>query len=232
MAAIIFDYAADAAWDIQPHGQGLSYFGLVFDCYCALRKLGLSIDFLSADTRDFSAYKLVLAPGMMHMPDDLKLALAESESQVIFGPRSAARDTHMTIPTPLPPDLPGFDVTVTAVQSLRPDLPIPLSSGGSIIGYQESLESTAKVALSSADGHKVAVQNRNMLYLGAWLDQTGFINLFESCCTAAGVPTVQMPKGVRRRLTGHEEFWFNYNPHAVETNVGNIQPADFLKIEI
>jgi hypothetical protein len=41
-----------------------------------------------------------------------------------------------------------------------------------------------------------------------------------------------MPKGVRRRLTGHEEFWFNYNPHAVETNVGNIQPADFLKIEI
>ena len=108
--AIIFDYAADAAWDIQPHGQNLSYFGLVFDCYCALRKLGLSIDFLSADTRDFSAYKLVLAPGMMHMPNDLKQTLAESESQVILGPRSAARDIHMTIPTPLPPDLPGLDV--------------------------------------------------------------------------------------------------------------------------
>ena len=230
--AIVFDYAADAAWDIQPHGQGLSYFGLVFDCYCALRKLGLSIDFLSAETRDFSAYKLVLAPGMMHMPNDLKQALAESESQVILGPRSGARDIHMTIPTPLPPDFPGLDVTVTAVQSLRPDLPMPLSTGGAIICYHENLESSAEVVLSSTEGHKVAVQKNNLLYLGAWLDQEGFLNLFEHCCITAGITTIKMPKGVRRRLTGCEEFWFNYNPQAVETNVGNIMPADFIKKEI
>lgn len=230
--AIVFDYAADAAWDIQPHGQGLSYFGLVFDCYCALRKLGLSIDFLSAETRDFSAYKLVLAPGMMHMPNDLKQALAESESQVILGPRSGARDIHMTIPTPLPPDFPGLDVTVTAVQSLRPDLPMPLSTGGAIICYHENLESSAEVVLSSIEGHKVAVQKNNLLYLGAWLDQEGFLNFFEHCCITAGITTIKMPKGVRRRLTGCEEFWFNYNPQAVETNVGNIMPADFIKKEI
>ena len=204
----------------------------MFDCYCALRKLGLSIDFLSAETRDFSAYKLVLAPGMMHMPNDLKQALAESESQVILGPRSAARDTDMTIPTPLPPDLPGLDVKVTAVQSLRPDLPTPLSKVGAIIGYQESLESSAEVVLSSTYGHKVAVKNGNMLYLGAWLDQVGFMNLFESCCTAAGVSTVLMPEGVRRRLTGHEEFWFNYNPQAIETIVGKINTADFTRKEV
>ena len=31
----MFDYEAEWAWDIQPHGQGLSYFQLVFEYYVA-----------------------------------------------------------------------------------------------------------------------------------------------------------------------------------------------------
>ena len=93
--AIVFDYDADAMWSVQPQGQGLSYFGLNFDLYCALRRLGLSIDFLSSDTRDFTDYDLILTVGMMHMPDELKDVFAQCSAQVLLGPRTAAqRCTH------------------------------------------------------------------------------------------------------------------------------------------
>jgi beta-galactosidase len=35
--AIVFDYDADFAWATQPYGRDLSYFGLVFHMYKALR---------------------------------------------------------------------------------------------------------------------------------------------------------------------------------------------------
>ena len=36
--ALIFDYASEWGWTIQPHGAGLTYFGLVFETYRALLK--------------------------------------------------------------------------------------------------------------------------------------------------------------------------------------------------
>lgn len=44
--ALIFDYDAEWAWAVQPHGKGLSYFGLVLDHYRALRRAGLSVDII------------------------------------------------------------------------------------------------------------------------------------------------------------------------------------------
>ena len=74
--ALMFDYDADFGWAVQPHGAGLSYFGMVFDMYRAMRALGLSVDILRPETRDFTGYNLVAAPAMLVMPDDLKSALA------------------------------------------------------------------------------------------------------------------------------------------------------------
>jgi beta-galactosidase len=221
---LIFDYDADAAWTVQPHGAGQSYFGLVFECYRALRKLGLSVDVLRPQTRDFSGYALVLAPGLMHMPDDLKAALAahagvpgegaEGRAQVLVGPRSAARTEDMVIPTPLPPALPGLDVTVSRVESLRPDLPRSLSedSIGQISGYQEHLEGRAAVTLRDAAGAAVVMGEGGLSYLGAMLDRAGWITLCQRLCKRAGLETVQMPSGLRRRACGGERFWFNHLP--------------------
>ena len=228
--AIIFDYDADAAWSIQPHGATLSYFGLVFDLYCALRKLGVSVDLISSKVQNFSDYKMVCAPGMMHMPSDLKQALASNSGVSLIGPRSAARDAHMTIPQPLPPDIPHLDVTVSAVESLRPDMPIALSGAGAIKGYRELLEGHATPILLSKAGDTVAMEDGNLVYLGSWLDQDGFIEFLEPLCQKAGIKTIKMPEGVRRRVMGAEEFWFNHNARAVETIHGQIKPADFLRL--
>jgi len=119
--ALIFDYDADWAWATQPHGAGLSYFGLVFDHYKALRRAGLSIDIVSPDHADFAGYKMILAPGVMHLPIGLRAALAKAEAHVCYGPRTGARDACFQIPVPLPPAIDGLDVTVARLESLRPD---------------------------------------------------------------------------------------------------------------
>ena len=207
---VIFDYDADAAWTVQTHGAGLSYFSLVFDAYKALRSLGLSIDFLPPDTRDFSGYKLVLAPGLIHMAEDLKDALCQAKAQVVIGPRSAARNEDMVIPSPLPPNLPDLDVRVARVDGFRPDMPIALDQGGAIQSYREILEGSAQAILCTEDQSTVAVQNGSVTYLGAWLDLTGFKRLFKELCDRADLMTHDLPVGVRIRETESERFWFNY----------------------
>ena len=74
-------------WRILPQGRGLEYFNLIYDNYRALRRLGLSIDILSVDD-DFSKHKLVVAPGLSYMSDDLKERLSKRDGLTVVGPRS------------------------------------------------------------------------------------------------------------------------------------------------
>ena len=216
--ALIFDYDADAAWSVQPHGAGLSYFALVFDVYRALRSLGLSIDILPPTQTDFSGYQIVAAPGMMHVENKLKVALSDCSAQVLVGPRTAARDGDMAIPTPLPPNFPGLDVKVARVESLRPDMPITLEGGGQIQDYREVLEGNAQEILRTEDQTAVAVASGNLTYIGAILDQQGWRSLLRVCCKKADLPVVDLPSSVRIRETSTERFWFNFDtkPHLVE----------------
>ena len=240
---LIFDYDADAAWAVQPHGAGLSYFGVVFDCYRALRSLGLSVDILRPETVDFSGYQLVLAPGQMHMPEALKAALAEhaGQAQVMIGPRSGARDQDMNLPNPLPPAMPGLDVTVARVESLRPDLPRSLAANdaglvGQIEGYQEVLEGSAEVTLRDASGAPVAMRAGNgtgaLTYLGALLDQAGWLRVIAPLCQAAGIDTEALPDGLRRRDCGEERFWFNHLPEDITLNGRKFAPLSVTREEI
>lgn len=209
--ALVFDYNADAIWATQPHGKGLSYFGLVFDTYKALRSLGLSVDILPATTRDFAGYRLILAPGLIYMADGLKAALSASDAQVLLGPRSGARGKEVVIPVPLPPDIPNLDVTVSYVESLRPDMPITLTEGGRLHHYREVLEGSAEVVESIKDsGAAVAMSEGNNTYVGAWLDQTALRRVIGRACAIAGINTMELPDGVRVRDCGTERFWFNY----------------------
>ncbi|WP_299297624.1 beta-galactosidase [uncultured Tateyamaria sp.] len=222
--AILFDYDADAAWAVQPHGAGLSYFGLVFDWYRACRKLGLSVDIVPVTCRDFDWYDLVLAPGLMHMTDDLKTALEAADGQVIVGPRSGARDAHFCIPTPLPPAWPASDLAVSRVQSMRPDMPLDVAGGGQVIGYLEQLEGGGDVVMSTEDGAPVAVRcGAGTIYVGGWGDDTAHMRLIRDL--APTLTTVEMPEGVRRRATGTEQFWFNYAAHDVEIQGEIVPPA-------
>lgn len=222
---LIFDYDSDFAWTTQPHGAGLSYFGLVFETYRAMRSLGLSVDILPASTRDFSGYGVIAAPGLMHMDRTLKTALAAADAQVLLGPRSGARDNEMSIPVPLPPDIEGLDLTVAYVESLRADMPIDLAGGGRLHHYREQLVGRAEIVESTDGDEAVVVANSHMIYIGAWLDQTALQRVIGQACAKAGIDTLALPDGVRIRDCQDERFWFNYNSEPITINGLTLEPA-------
>jgi beta-galactosidase len=230
--ALIFDYDANAAWAAQPHGAGLSYFGLVFDWYRSLRKLGLSVDILPAQCRDFEGYDLVLAPGVIHMPQDLKRALNTCGAQMIIGPRTGARDADFNIPTdPLPPAWPDSDLTVARVQSIRPDMPVALEGAGVVQGYLEQIEGGGAVVMQTTDGAPVAVRcGARVTYMAGWGDDAAHMRLIRSIVPNLQMQEMQeMPEGVRRRHTGAETFWFNYSAQAVEVSGQTLPAAGVLR---
>ncbi|MBT0957795.1 beta-galactosidase [Alphaproteobacteria bacterium KMM 3653] len=213
--ALIFDYDADAAWAVQPQGNGadgagLSYFALVFDFYRALRRLGLSVDIVSPETRDFAGYRLILAPGMMHMDEGLKTALSAGSAKVLVGPRGACKTFDMAIPVPLPPALPGLDAEVSYVETLRGDCPIALENGGSFVHWRDAMEGSARVLERDANGAPAVMQGGVWRYVAGWPDAEAVLRIVWDACTDAGVEVEPMPGALRRRETGSEVFWFNY----------------------
>ena len=218
--ALLFDYQSDWMWQTLPQGRDLEYFNLVYDNYRALRKLGLSIDILSTN-KDFSEYKLVVAPGLLHMDEDLKNRLSNRSAPTVIGPRSASSTVNLGVDRPLGPNLPNLNVVTTRVETLRPDMPILLEGGGSVKGWSEALESSDTPFRIMANGDLAAVSAGNITYLGGWFDDEALMKVFNELCLKAEIKVIEMPEGLRRRQTSKEMFWFNYGTSSVEV-VGRI----------
>ena len=230
--ALVYDYASDWAWSVQPHGADLSYFRLVFENYRALRGLGLSVDIIPSDADALTGYKMVLAPGQMIVDPAFKVGLADSGAEVVVGPRFGARTADMCTPVPLPPAMPGLDATVARVESLRPGLDMALAEGGTVVGYREVLEGRAEVVESLMDGAPVAMRSGGVTYLGGWLDHAGLSRVLNDACARAGIATQELPDGVRIRETASERFWFNYTSNAVDVHGRSLPAAGVLREEI
>jgi beta-galactosidase len=222
--ALIFDYASAWAWDVQPQGRGLDYFRLLFEIYRGLRKLGQSIDILPADTSDLSGYRLVMVPGLVTVPDVLMQAIGRCDAQVIFGPRTGSKTPEMAIPVPLPPGIPGLDVTVARVESLRPDMPLPSAHLGAIKGWREVLEGGADVQITTDDGLAVIMGQNGRYYLGGWPDAKLLSSILTRALTDAGLTALEMPPDIRKRQAGARVFLFNHGPDPVEFQ-GHLIPA-------
>ncbi len=223
--ALIFDYASDWAWAIQPQGRSFSYFWLVFHIYRGLRRLGLNIDILPPDSADLSEYKLVLAPGLFALSGPLQAALAAHKGTALLGPRTNSKTPDFRIPVPLPPALPGLDAVVARVESLPPDVPVPLQQGGSIINWREKLEGTATVVEAAEDGWPALVASGKLQYLGGWPDDAALGRILQRVCSAEGIETDPLPEGLRRRDSATHRFLFNYNPVPAEWGGVSIPPA-------
>lgn len=51
----------------------------------------------------------------------------------------------------------------------------------------------------------------NLTYLAGWPDDAGWQPILKELCGRAGVPTRDLPPGLRCRDTVTERFWFNYD---------------------
>jgi beta-galactosidase len=208
--AIVFDYESAWAWQTQPQGRDFDYFRLAFSVYRALRRLGLSVDFLPPDAGDLSAYGMVLVPGLATLSDRLKAALPTVGGRVILGPRTNAKTPGFAISVPLPPNLPGLDCTVSLVESLPPGVGHPLPGVGAVRHWLEHLEGSAPVTLATDDGHTVAMRSGKVEYLGGWLDDAAMADYLARACAETGITTRPVTGGLRLRDTATLTFAINY----------------------
>lgn len=216
--ALIFDYESAWGWDTQPQGADFDMFRLAFAAYRALRRAGLSVDILPPDATDLSAYKLVLAPGLMTLSDNLRTALDTYKGIALIGPRTDTKTSELSIPTPMGPNLPDTDVTAALTESIPPTDKIKLQGGGRFLHWFEHLEGTATVHLTTKAGQPAIMGGDNLRYLAGWPDDATFDQIIGNLCDGAGITTYDLPDGLRIRDTNTHRFVFNYAPKALTWN--------------
>lgn len=166
--AIVFDYASQWAWEVQPQDAQFDYFRLVYDLYCGLRRAGHSVDILPSTTTDFGDRDRVFIPGLFAWPPALRAAVYAFSGEVVMGPRTGSRTDDFKIPQTLPPGLAGLKVT--AVETLRADAPVSLPDGGAIQIWRERVESAWDVMEADEDGRPVRLSNGHLTYWAGWPD--------------------------------------------------------------
>ena len=102
------------------------------------------------------------------------------------------------------------------VESLPPDLPVPLAQGGNFLHWREKLEGTATVVESTEDGCPAIMSSGAINYLAGWPDDEALARILLDACEKIGLETDILPEGLRRRDTPTHRFWFNYNPVDME----------------
>jgi beta-galactosidase len=116
-AAVVYDYDARFALEIQPTNPALAHVDNLRAHYGALRRLGLGVDVL-APTEDLSSYSLVVAPSLYVIDEAVAAALrsyVEAGGLLVLGPRSGFKDRTNAVPArPLPAlldELAGLEVS-------------------------------------------------------------------------------------------------------------------------
>ncbi len=230
--ALVLDYTSSWAWETQPQGREFDYFELIFDHYRALRRLGLSVDIVSADTEDLSKYRMVVIPGLFAWKPALLQALATYGGITIVGPRSGSKTEHFNIPDQLPPNLPRdlADIIVTQVESLRPDCPIGIrATQGQLKLWREFAVPgpDCHTLLESDDGVPVLLRQNRLHYLAGWPDDALFDSIFIDLADKAGLAVRSLPQGLRIRQNGNHLYVFNYGDSVADLEAHGIE-GDFL----
>lgn len=215
--ALIFSYEADWVTGIQPQGQGLSALWAAFDCYSALRKLGLDIDILPPGA-SLDGYALCVIPCLPIVPTALTESLAGFNGQVVIGPRSGSRTDEFIIPDCLPPGT-LFPAKVVRVESLRSGLQHS-ADGFAIQQWLEHLETDAEAELVAHDGTVAVWRDRNRRYLAAWPTAELAHLVMTRAAADAGLATCAMPEGLRLRRAGDHMFVLNYSARSIHLPAG------------
>ncbi len=210
-AALIFAYESEWVTQIQPQGEGRSALWAAFDCYSALRKLGLNVDIVAPGT-PLDDYALVVLP--CHPIVDVALAaqLKDFTGQVVIGPRTGSRTADFAIPDGLAPGnlRAVFGGTVARSESLRPGLVHP-GEGWEIAHWLDHLDTSAQPELVAEDGAIASYRQGAVRYLAAWPQDAFVDEIMARAARDTGLEIAAMPEGMRMRSTGTYRFIFNYS---------------------
>ncbi|HUO30399.1 MAG TPA: beta-galactosidase [Bryobacteraceae bacterium] len=186
--ALLHTYDSRWAIDLQRHNDHFDPVNLLLSYYQPVREMLQQVDIIGPDA-PLAPYRLVIAPGLNVLPDDLadKLrAYVEGGGHLVLGPRSGMKDAYNGLqparqPGPLVPLLGG---RVEQFYALDKDVPVAGEWGkGKASLWAEQLKASAadaEVPLRYGesngwlDGQPAvisrAVGKGRITYIGAWLD--------------------------------------------------------------
>ncbi|MFM5884423.1 MAG: beta-galactosidase [Novosphingobium sp.] len=240
--ALVFAYDAEWITAIQPQGRGFSALWAAFDCYSALRRLGLDIDIVPPG-RSLDGYALCVVPCLPHVPDGLVEDLAQFAGQIVIGPRSGSRSADFAIPDGLAPGvLRGLlPLQVTHVESLPSGLVHP-GEGWEMARWIDHGEGAMMPELVADDGTVAVWRHGKCRYLATWPEAALADVLMRRAAIEAGLAVHDLPEGLRLRRAGTHTFAFNYANRPVEVPpsiAGNavigqrkLGPADVCVLEV
>lgn len=222
--ALVFDYASQWAWEVQPQGKSFDYFEIVFQTYKSLRALGVDVDIIAPHQADLSGYKVIFAPALFTLDDAFKASLDAFGGVVFAGPRFNSKTDNFHIPNELAPNIAHMDIKVSCIETVGPYINRDLVNGGAIINWIEKLETSEICIEKSIDQQPVLIRKDNWFYCGAWLDDIARERIFKTVLDELKIEHENLPEGIRIRTTKDQVFVFNYSNKDVDYH-GQTIPA-------
>ena len=96
------------------------------------------------------------------------------------------------------------------VDSLAPDVAVPVKGGGNVVMWREKLETRAETLVESEDGWPVLLRQGKLLYLAGLPDEAAHAAITQRVVGMAGLTMRELPAGLRMRQAGDRMFVFNY----------------------
>ena len=215
--AIVFDYASEWAWEVQPQAKGFTHGAHVRAFYAAFRKHGVDVDILSPGTTSFAGYDIVVIPALFAWTEALRTAIADYDGHLLIGPRSGSKTENFAIPARLAPDLPSnlLDLRVMRIDSVDPSHGVEVRGGGGAVHlWRERIETNGEVIFEDEEGWPVLVSQGRLFYLGASGTKALIQRVADYLIAEADVPTLNLPAGVRCRTRGGFRVYVNYSAGA------------------
>ncbi|CAN0601256.1 unnamed protein product, partial [Ectocarpus sp. 12 AP-2014] len=223
--ALLFDYAACWATEIQPHGHDVDALRRAMDCYGAARSLGVDVDVIGPD-EDPAPYKVLIIPGTVFVSDALVQKVCDSDTRCLVFARSGSRAADFSIPSQLAPGslqrlLP---LRVSAVDSMRrgaqrsfdwEDRPYAVER------WYETLETDLEPRLRLKDGSGLWYTHEGHHYLNGITSADFSALVLEEMLVEAKLPYEKLPEGLRLRRRGPLTFAFNFSPETREFKPDN-----------
>ncbi len=214
--ALLFDYEAIWATQIQPQGRDYRPLEILMTFYSAARRLGLDVDIIHHGA-DLTGYKLILCPLSIFWSPDLSARIKASGAIAVIGPRAGSKTSDFQIPVGLAPD--GvrdlIDVCVSRVESLRPGH-VEMAGDFPVSRWLEHIQSPLIPRAATQTGYGVWYHNEQCDYLACWPDDNLLNAILRERCKALGLATMDLPDGLRLRRRGHVMFAINYENAPVD----------------
>ena len=214
--ALLFDYEAIWASQIQPQGRDYSGLELLIHFYSAARRLGLSVDIVHPSA-DLSGYQLILCPLQIFWPEGLSAKIKASGAVCVLGPRTGSKNDAFQIPANLAPG-PAQELiplVVGRVESLRPGH-VEQAGPYKVRRWLEHIQTDLVAEAYTASGHGIWYHTDKVDYLACWPEAELLDAVLRRRCEALGLAPLSLPDGLRLRQRGTFMFAINYEAEPVD----------------